>query len=65
MLPSFVFSNLKEAGDHILSVISRFLDVNVFCITNINQNDSYFISALNRHDKVVEAGMTLSVYEAY
>lgn len=60
-----VYSSLKEAGDNILQLISRMIQVNTFCISNIDESNSYFLSVLNRGEKLAEQGGKISVYEAY
>ncbi|MBP1941869.1 hypothetical protein J2Z26_001611 [Bacillus luteolus] len=56
---------LEEAGDYILNMVEKFIDVNTFCITSINETSSYFVSAFNRSDQIASSGITISVYEAY
>ncbi|QOR68302.1 hypothetical protein IM538_09460 [Cytobacillus suaedae] len=56
---------LEEAGDYILNMVEKFINVNTFCITSINETNSYFVSVFNRSDQIASSGVTISVYEAY
>jgi hypothetical protein len=60
-----IYNDLKEAGDNILQLISKIINVNTFCVTSIDEKNSYFISVLNRKEQLAEAGVTISVYDAY
>ncbi|WP_204524743.1 hypothetical protein [Litchfieldia alkalitelluris] len=60
-----IYSNLEESGSYILNLVEKFINVNTFCITSINQSNSYFISVFNRTETIASSGVTLSVYDAY
>ncbi|MBM6616263.1 hypothetical protein [Bacillus suaedaesalsae] len=60
-----IYNSLEEAGDNILQLISRMVHVNTFCITSIDETSSYFISVLNQKEILAEAGIKISVYDAY
>jgi hypothetical protein len=60
-----VYNNLEEAGDSILQLISKMINVNTFCITTIDETNSHFISVLNQNEVLAESGVMISVYDAY
>lgn len=59
------FGNLKEASDHVLNVISRFIGVNTLCVASNDKETSDIFSAFHRHDVLLEAGVKLPFLEAY
>lgn len=62
---TMIWSDLEEAGNYILNLVEKFINVNTFCITSIDQSNSYFISVFNRNETIASSGVTLSVYDAY
>jgi hypothetical protein len=60
-----IYNSLEEAGDNILHLISKMINVNTFCVTSIDETSSNFLCVLNRKEKLAEAGTVISVYDAY
>ncbi|MBM7662673.1 hypothetical protein JOC85_003483 [Bacillus mesophilus] len=60
-----ITKDLEIAGQNILKLVSKLINVNTFCITSISETESYFITVLNRHIELASAGTLIPVTEAY
>ena len=64
MTDLYIYNNLKEAADSVLKVLHKVINVDIFCVTSIEDTNSYFISVFNRHEELIHAGNTILLYEA-
>jgi hypothetical protein len=59
------YKNLKEAGDHILEMVSKFIHANTFCVASNDKQNSHIFSVFHRDEVLFDAGTILPFFDAY